>query len=99
MSARCCVCGAGGLAPHLAVAGDAGSRGLFPPPAQFATALAAIARCAVCGHMPRAVMRSEEPPDEAYGEAEPADYVEEEEGHRPAALPPPRRSRPTLPHR
>ena len=85
MSARCCACGAGGLAPHLAVAGEAGGQGLIPTTDSFGTALADIVRCGVCGHMQLAVMPSEESLAEAYGEAESGDYVEEEEGQRATA--------------
>ena len=85
MSARCCACGAAGLAPHLAVAGEAGGQGLIPTTDSFGTALADIVRCAVCGHMQLAAMPSEESLAEAYGEAESADYVAEEEGQRATA--------------
>ena len=85
MSARCCACGAAGLAPHLAVAGEAGGQGLIPTTDSFGTALADIVRCGVCGHMQLAAMPSEESLAEAYGEAESADYVEEEEGQRATA--------------
>ena len=44
MSERCCVCGAGALAPHLAVAGSAGDPGLIPTTDRFGTALADIVR-------------------------------------------------------
>lgn len=85
MSARCSVCGAGGLAPHLAVAGGAGEAGLIPTTDRFGTALADIARCPVCGHMQLAQMPTEESLAEAYGEAASSDYVEEEAGQRATA--------------
>ena len=85
MSHRCCVCGAGGLAPHLRVAGEAGGQGLIPTTDSFGTALADIVRCPVCGHMQLETMPSEESLAEAYGEASSADYVAEEEGQRATA--------------
>jgi SAM-dependent methyltransferase len=85
MSARCAACGAAALAPHLAVAGNAGEGGLIPTTDQFGTALADIARCAVCGHMQLATMPSKESLSEAYGEAASSDYVEEEAGQRETA--------------
>jgi SAM-dependent methyltransferase len=85
MSERCCVCGSGALAPHLAVAGAAGDAGLIPTTDRFGTALAAIVRCPVCGHMQLGAMPSSESLSEAYEEAESGDYVEEEEGQRATA--------------
>lgn len=85
MTGPCAVCGASGLAPHLAVAGSAGEDGLIPTTDRFGTALADIARCPVCGHMQLAVPPAEESLAEAYGEAESSDYVGEEEGQRATA--------------
>jgi SAM-dependent methyltransferase len=85
MSSRCAACGAAALAPHLAVAGSAGQSGLIPTTDRYGTALADIARCAVCGHMQLATMPTEESLAEAYGEAESSDYVEEEAGQRETA--------------
>ena len=82
MSSRCAACGAAALAPHMAVAGSAGDGGLIPTTDRYGTALADIARCAVCGHMQLATMPSSESLAEAYGEAESSDYVEEEAGQR-----------------
>ena len=85
MSGRCAVCGSGGLAPHLAVAGSAGEDGLIPTTDRFGTALSDIVRCPVCGHMQLALPPSEESLSEAYGEAASEDYVGEEEGQRATA--------------
>ncbi len=85
MSERCVVCGAGGLAPHLSVAGRAGGEGLIPTTDSFGTALDDIHRCAVCGHMQLARFPPEESLAEAYGEAASDDYVAEEEGQRATA--------------
>ncbi len=85
MSSRCVVCGAGGLAPRLPVAGEAGVQGLIPTTDSFGTALADIVRCPICGHMQLARFPSEESLAEAYGEAESAAYVEEEAGQRATA--------------
>jgi SAM-dependent methyltransferase len=74
-----------GAVQHLAVAGEAGEQGLVPTTDRFGTALSDIVRCASCGHMQLATMPSEAELGEAYGEAESADYVDEEAGQRETA--------------
>ena len=81
----CVACGAGGLVPHLRVAGDAGPGGLAPTTDRFGTALADIVRCPRCGHMQLERFPPEAELDAAYGEATSADYVEEEAGQRATA--------------
>lgn len=81
----CAACGGGGLRPHLAVAGEAGEQGLIPTTDRFGTALSDIVRCPACGHMQLARFPEAAELAEAYGEAESADYVEEEAGQRATA--------------
>ncbi|HEV2061221.1 MAG TPA: class I SAM-dependent methyltransferase, partial [Solirubrobacteraceae bacterium] len=81
----CAACGGDALLPHLRVAGDAGAQGLVPTTDRFGTALSDIVRCARCGHMQLARMPADAELDEAYGQAESADYVEEEAGQRETA--------------
>jgi SAM-dependent methyltransferase len=82
---QCAACGAGGLAPHLSVAGDAGETGLIPTTDRFGTALADIVRCPACGHMQLERFPDEAELAEAYGEAASDDYVDEEAGQRATA--------------
>ena len=81
----CAVCGAAALRPHLRVAGDSGPDGLIPTTKEFGVALGDIARCASCGHMQLDPLPDEERLREAYGEAGPDDYVDEESGQRATA--------------
>ena len=81
----CAVCGAAALRPHLRVAGESGPDGLIPTTKEFGVALADIARCASCGHMQLDPLPDEERLREAYGEAGPDDYVDEESGQRATA--------------
>ena len=84
-SARCAACGGDDLEPHLRVAGEAGEAGLIPTTDRFGTALSDIVRCERCGHMQLAAMPGDAELGEAYGEAESADYVDEEAGQRETA--------------
>jgi SAM-dependent methyltransferase len=82
---HCAACGAGGLAPHLSVAGEVGETGLIPTTDRYGTALADIVRCQACGHMQLERFPDEAELDEAYGEAESTDYIDEEAGQRATA--------------
>lgn len=84
-AAACAVCGAGGLQPHLRVAGDMGAQGLIPTTDAYGTALSDIARCPACGHMQLADMPADAVLAEAYGDAASEDYVDEEAGQRETA--------------
>lgn len=84
-NSTCVVCGAGSLAPHLEVAGDAGDRGLIPTTDRFGTALADIARCGVCGHMQLDRFPPQVELAAAYESAASDDYVAEETGQRATA--------------
>ena len=81
----CAVCGSAALRPHLRVAGESGPDGLIPTTKEFGVALGDIARCTSCGHMQLDPLPSEERLREAYGEAGPDDYAEEESGQRATA--------------
>jgi SAM-dependent methyltransferase len=84
-TATCAACGARGLEPHLAVAGEAGADGLTPDTSRFGTALADIARCRHCGHMQLEPM----PPAPAlaadYAAAESTSFIAEAAGQRETA--------------
>ena len=82
---RCAACGTAALAPHLAVAGDAGPDGLIPTTDRYGVALADIVRCAVCGHMQLHPMPSKELLAEGYATAASGEYIEEEAGQRETA--------------
>jgi SAM-dependent methyltransferase len=58
---------------------------LIPTTDRFGAALGDIVRCPACGHMQLDRFPSEAELGEAYGEAESADYVEEEAGQRETA--------------
>jgi len=82
---RCAACGASGLVPHLAVAGDAGPDGLIPTTDRFGTALSDLVRCARCGHRQTDPMPADAVLESAYSDAASDDYVEEEAGQRETA--------------
>jgi SAM-dependent methyltransferase len=82
---RCAACGAGGLLPHLRVAGEAGEQGLTPTTDRFGTALSDIVRCPACGHMQIAPMPDREELGEAYADAASDEYLDEERGQRRTA--------------
>jgi SAM-dependent methyltransferase len=84
-SDHCSACGAGGLEPHFAVAGEAGADGLIPSTDRFGTALADIVRCPRCGHMQLHPMPSDELLAHGYANAASDEYVEEEAGQRETA--------------
>lgn len=69
----------------MAVAGDAGPRGLVPTTDRFGVALSDIARCAACGHMQLEPMPDQSTLSAAYAEAEGEDYAGEEAGQRRTA--------------
>jgi len=82
---RCAVCGERRLRRHLAVAGDAGDRGLIPTTDRYGVALADIARCESCGHMQLEPMPDEQALADAYAAAASDDYLREEAGQRATA--------------
>jgi len=82
---RCEACGAGGLRPHFAVRGTAGSEGLIPTSKEFGTALGDVVRCPSCGHMQLDVFPTAEQLALEYERAASDDYVEEEAGQRESA--------------
>ena len=67
------------------MAGAAGEEGLIPTTDRFGTALSDIVRCASCGHMQLQQMPGDAELEQAYADAESADYVEEEAGQRATA--------------
>lgn len=84
-TSTCTACGAGGLRPHMSVAGEMGADGLIPSTDRFGTALGDIVRCMRCGHMQLEPMPDDELLSHAYVEAASDDYVEEEAGQRETA--------------
>jgi SAM-dependent methyltransferase len=82
---RCAACGAGALRLHLRVAGEMGPDGLVPTTDRFGTALADVARCAVCGHGQLHPMPDAATLTAAYGEAASDEYEAEEAGQRATA--------------
>jgi SAM-dependent methyltransferase len=82
---RCSACGAGGLVPHLKVAGDAGPGGLIPTTDRFGTALADLVRCPRCDHRQTEPMPSDAVLERAYAGAASEDYIDEEAGQRETA--------------
>ena len=84
MTARCVVCDATELAPHLTVARD-GAASLAADTKAYGVAPADIVRCFRCGHMQVAEFPPAQTLDAAYGEVSDAVYLDEEQGQRATA--------------
>ena len=84
MTGACVVCGAGDLAPHLAVRRGDGTT-LRADTTAYGAAPADIVRCRRCGHMQVAEFPPRETLDRAYGEVTDAAYLDEEAGQRATA--------------
>ena len=82
---RCAACGSTALEPHLRVAGGAGPEGLIPTTDRFGAAFADFVRCGVCSHAQLERFPAAAELEQAYGEAESDDYVEEAAGQRATA--------------
>ena len=84
MSARCVVCDATELSPHLAVTRARGAS-LAADTRAYGSAPADIVRCSRCGHMQVAEFPPTQTLDEGYGEVSEAVYLDEEGGQRATA--------------